>query len=134
MRLVSVYDHPDSPSVLFELLKERTPDMSISHKEMPTAAQHMQFVCSKPYEHWFLIERDGIYLGSVYLTKAREVGIFIFAAYQRRGYGVQALKLLIERSPGKLLANINPKNERSKALFEGLGFRHIQNTYELEII
>ena len=129
--LTSVYDNQDSPRVLYELLKERTPEMNISFR-MPTEAQHMQFFCSKPYEHWYLIVVDGAVVGNVYLTKLREVGIFIFTTHQRNGYGRSAVEQLKALHPGKLLANINPKNERSKALFKGLGFKHIQETYELE--
>ena len=35
---------------LYQLLGERTPDQSISHKEMPSIGEHIRFLESNPYE------------------------------------------------------------------------------------
>ena len=38
----------------------------------------------------------------------------------------------MKRHPRKrFLANVNPRNKKSIAMFEAMGFRHLQNTYEL---
>ena len=63
--------------------------------------------------------------------EGREVGIFIFKMWQRKGIGKAAIEELLQRHPGNLLANINPNNERSIQFFEELGAKHIQNTYEI---
>ena len=131
MRLIDVYTEPAAPFVLYDLLKERTPEQSISHKRMPDLDEHCRFFESRPYVAWYLIEDNGRLVGSAYITKRREVGIFIFKDQHRKGYATLALAELRAKHPGNLLANINPMNAASIALFEGLGFKHIQNTYEL---
>jgi RimJ/RimL family protein N-acetyltransferase len=131
--LVDAYETLDAPLQLYSLLMERAPEVSISHKAMPTEAEHMAFFMSKPYPVWNLVlDPDKECVGACYLTKDREIGIFIFEHWQGRGYGGLAVKLLIEQNKGKrLLANISPLNERSALMFKKLGFRHIQQTYEL---
>lgn len=130
MRLVNVYKVPSAKRVLYELLKERTADQSISHKNLPTWEEHVSFFNSHPYHVWYLIEENRAWVGAIYITNQREVGLFIFNAFHRGGHGSQALCLLRQKHPGKLLANINPKNEESKRFFKKHGFRFIQETYE----
>lgn len=134
IRLVDVYTQPDALEILYELLKERPAEAAISHHAMPTFEQHRQFVTRRPYEAWYLLLGEGdAVLGSIYLTKAREVGIFIFQAHQRRGYAQKAIAMLREKHPGRLLANVAPLNLPSIAFFEDkLGGRVVQITYELK--
>src|SRR3990167_6120096 len=120
----------DHIKILYDLLLEREDFMNISHKKMPVIAQHTAFVESNPYFQWLLIKNDdGSYVGSIYLTKQREIGVFIFKRYQGMGYGKAAVIELRKRVPGKMLANISPKNEKSIKFFESLGVKLIQNTY-----
>lgn len=123
----------DPIEVLWELMKERTADQSISHKRLPTIEQHVAFVLSHPYHEWYLVHtRSNGVVGSVYLTNHREIGVFIFNRYQAAGFGTAAIVEIMKRYPGeRLLANINPANTASIKTFEKLGARHIQNTYEL---
>ena len=131
MHLSGVYG-TGSQGELYDILRERTPDESISHKEMPTWDEHVEFVNSMPYQHWYLIESKlyGV-LGTIYLTKNREVGVFIKRKFRGEGYAKAAIRLLRERHPGRLLANVNPNNETSRKLWESLGGELIQVTYEL---
>lgn len=129
MQLIDVYKHPNAYTILWELLQERTPEQSISHKEMPSWGRHCVFVESHPYIAWYLIEVDEI-VGAVYLTRMDEIGIFIFKEHHGKGYGTQAVKMLMEKHPrDKFLANMNPENYKSSGMFRKLGFKHIQNTY-----
>jgi len=130
MRLVDAYC-VDDPWILFELLQQRTPQQSISHKEMPTYKQHCDFFYSKPYAHWYLIKKDGEYIGGIYLTGIREIGISIIQKHQGNGYGKVAVKLLLELHPGRALWNVNPENERSIAMAKSLGGKLIQYTFEI---
>lgn len=135
MKLIDIYggaNIEDAYRILFELLGERSTDQRISHKRMPSFEEHKQFIDSMPYTAWYLIEdeSEGI-VGAVYLSKMREVGLFIFNRYWKKKFGSQAFKLLRDKHPGRLLANINPANDRSIRFFQSLGFTHIQNTYEL---
>jgi len=117
---------------LFELLQERDPRANISHKKMPTYEKHIKFIISKPYSKWYVIKSVKHNLGSIYLTKSGEIGIFIKKDVQKRGIGKNALRLLIKLNPrSRYLANVNPRNLKSIQFFKKNGFRLIQYTYEL---
>ncbi len=128
---IPVYREKKAITFLYDLLKERTQNQSISHKKMPTVGEHATFFHSKPYAAWYLIKAQDEYVGSIYLTEAREVGIFILNRFQGRKYGVLAVERIKEKWPGPIYANINPDNEQSIKFFKKLGAKHIQNTYEL---
>ncbi len=120
-------------SFLYELLTERDPRANISHKKIPTFAQHIKFVESKPYSKWYIIEYDGTKVGSAYLSKQDEIGLFIKKNLQRKNLGKQALKILLKKNPrNRYLANISPKNKKSIKFFQKNGFKLIQYTFELE--
>jgi RimJ/RimL family protein N-acetyltransferase len=134
MRLVDVYDSPgysssDCRQVLWDLLAERTPEQSISHKWMPTPEEHEAFVKSRPYLAWYLIEVHGCIRGACYLSKQREIGVAVLKDFRGSGFGHRAVQLLMGRHPGKFLANVNPANIPSANLFKSLGFGLIQHTY-----
>lgn len=119
--------------VLYDLLAEREVDESISHNMMPTYAEHEAFVRRVPYREWCIVYNDrNEAIGSFYMTFVRnEVGIAIFKKYRRKGYATAILKRVVETNGEVgILANINPRNNKSIALFEGLGFKLIQQTYE----
>lgn len=119
---------------LYELLKERDPKYNISHKKMPNYSQHEKFVLSKPYDKWYIILKSSKEIGSIYLTKENEIGIFIKKNMQKKGIGFNVLKTLMEKNPRKrYLANINPMNKKSIRFFKNNGFKLIQYTFELEI-
>lgn len=118
---------------LYNLLKDRDPRANISHKKMPSFKQHEAFVLSKPYLKWYVVTESGKTVGSIYLTKNNEIGLFLQKEMQGKGLGHKALKLLIEKNPRKrYLANVNPKNKKSIQFFKNNGFRLIQHTYEFE--
>ena len=131
MKLVSIYDEAESVQILYRLLSERTPDQSISHKGMPHFEDHYDFVHSKPYNAWYLIKYKGDYVGSIYLTKLRELGIFIFNEYQHRGIATKAIHLIQTLHPGRMLANVNPNNTPSMEMFKKMG-NLIQVTFTLD--
>ena len=130
--LVDVHTTPfilNAKSILFDLLAERGPEINISHSEMPSWKSHIAFIESKPYHCWYLVRVEDCIVGTVYLTKYDEVGICIFKNCQRRGFGSDAVRLLIEKHPRKkYLANINQANEKSIAMFDKMGFKHVQDT------
>lgn len=136
----------DAATPLYELLKERTPEQSISHIKMPTFEEHVAFVEHPGYRVWNLILDGDVVVGSVYLTPRNELGIAIFKAHQRKGYATFAFNAMnkvwaymlrkhrnvVGGNTASFLANINPNNEASIKFFESLGFVHIQNTYRYE--
>lgn len=117
---------------LFQLLKERDPRVNISHRKMPTYQQHVQFIKSKPYSKWYIITKKKKKIGSIYLSKKKEIGIFLKKDLQGKGIGTKALHLLIQKNPrNRFLANVSPQNTESVKFFEKNGFRLIQYTFEL---
>ena len=133
MHLINVYDLEEwKIQALYDILSERTPDESISHKEMPAWDEHVKFVGSRPYAHWYLIGEKPLHVvGTIYLTENREVGVFIKREFRGEGFAKTAIRLLRDRHPGRLLANVNPDNKPSRKLWESLGGELIQVTYEL---
>jgi RimJ/RimL family protein N-acetyltransferase len=120
---------------LYKLLKERDSRANISHKKMPNIKQHEKFILSKPYSKWYIIQDIDEDLGSIYLTKDNEIGIFLIKKIHGTGIGFSVLELLIEKNPrSRYLANVNPKNKKSIQFFKNNGFKLIQHTYELEKI
>ena len=117
---------------LFELLKERDPRANISHKKMPSYDEHIKFIKSKPYTRWYIILKSKERVGSIYLSKNDEIGIFLSKEYQKKNIGNTALVELIRKNPRKrYLANVNPKNKKSSTFFKKNNFKLIQHTYEM---
>ncbi len=116
---------------LFDLLKERNPNANISHKKMPSYDEHVDFIKSKPYTKWYVILKSNEKVGSIYLSKNDEIGIFILKKFQGNNFGVYALNELLKKNPRKrFLANVNPKNKKSISFFKNNGFKLIQYTFE----
>jgi len=144
IKLVDLRSLPDHQAVAltWQLLEERPIEASISHRQMPSWEKHKEYVLNHPYRVWNAIDAAGSgMVGTVLLTEHNEIGIAILREHQRRGYARAAVKMLMEeyrpaaeiagRRSGYFLANVNPHNGASIALFLGLGGRLIQHTYEL---
>ncbi len=142
VRLTRVEDYPNATGILYELIKERTAEESISHKELPSYYEHSCYVASHPYRYWWIVTNiDGVPVGAAYATHQNELGIAISKHYRRRGYAKAALQKIIYMAlpkpavmgvrHGKWLSNINPRNTASMQLFRSIGFNHIQNTLSL---
>ncbi|MBN18931.1 MAG: N-acetyltransferase [Chloroflexi bacterium] len=124
--------HKNDYRFLFNLLKERESFMNISHKKMPTFSEHVKFVRSKPYTKWYIIENGKKKVGSIYLSKQDEIGIFIKKNERQKDIGNSALELIMKKNPReRFLANINPKNKKSITFFQKNNFKLIQYTYEI---
>ncbi len=116
---------------LFQLLEERDPRTNISHKNMPSYDEHIHFIQSKPYTKWYIIMKSKKKVGSIYLSKNDEIGIFISKKYQGSDIGKHALCQLINKNPrNRYLANVNPKNKRSIRFFKNNNFQLLQYTFE----
>lgn len=141
---VPVTDDTDfAADFLWRIMEERSePEeahTNISHTALPTFKQHKEFVETPPFRLWFLIKHGDEYVGQIRATWRNEIGVSLLRRYRGRGIAARAVKFLMDsHSPmpeikshtrNGWIANINPKNERSIAMFEKLGFHHIQNTY-----
>ena len=96
---------------LYQLLAQRDPIANISHRKMPTYDEHIRFVQSKPYSRWYVIYQKNEKVGSIYLSKQDEIGIFLKKEARGLGVGKIAMRLLMKENPrSRFLANISPKN------------------------
>ena len=135
MELISVHGLDDEKRTfiwesMYALLKEREPYQSISHKEVPTYIEHYNFMRNQPYKHWYAIIDNG-FIGSIYIGKENNIGLFIKKDQIGKGYGAQALKRIIELHPlDYYLANIAPENSNSIAFFSNFGFKHYKTLME----
>lgn len=134
MKLIPISDTLDHAKLLYDLLAQRPVAANISHKKMPSWGEHLDFIASSPYRAWYLVQPGSSgFVGSIYLSKQNEIGVAIFPEFQGRGHGTQAvLTLMQQHGPGQYLANVAPKNEASRKMFEKLGFKLVQHTYALE--
>lgn len=145
LTLRSVYKNPHGAEILYELLRERSeeddPLVNISHRALPPWHKHLRFFRSHPYRAWYFVKEDGLIAGYVYASRQNEIGIVLSKDYRGRGIGRWAVSTVTTRHKplpakpgirsGRWLANINPKNERSVAMFSRLGFNQLQVTYAL---
>ena len=137
-------DSDSDAKFLFDLLEERDVSANISHKKMPSYNSHVQFIKSEPYKKWCIIyvrhrkDKSHTYdkekVGSIYLSKNDEIGIFISKKFQGKNIGKYALNDLMAKDTRikKYLANVNPKNKKSIAFFKKNGFELLQYTFEFK--
>ena len=118
---------------LYELLKNKDPNSNISHKKMPSYDEHVEFVMSKPYTNWYIIECDKKNVGTIYLSKQDEIGISINNDYEYDQIAKTALKLLMKLNPRKrYLANVSPKDVKSQEFLLKNGFTGLEYIYEMK--
>ena len=117
---------------LYELLKNRNPQVNISHKTIPTFEKHVEFVMSKPYDTWYVIEYTDKKIGSIYLSKQDEIGISFVDDSFHDQFGNSVIKLLTKKNPRtRYLANVSPLNKKLQNFFVNNGFTELEYTYEL---
>lgn len=137
MLLVNVHNNKTSKAALFELLQQRGAEHAISHKKIPSFDDHCRFVDSRPYRFWYLIEVEGHYIGSVYITEMNEIGLFLKGSYALKIQ--EAIELVLSKhqplpaiSSKRIEAfsiNVNPRNLDLIQSVEAMGGQHVQNTY-----
>ena len=137
-----VADVPGSYEFLYELLRNRGPNVSISHQRMPTYVEHLNFCENHPYRAWKIIslKSSKAFIGAIYLTDGsfegqlgNEIGIFLHPNYQKMGFGPEAIrKLMREFGDGRYYLNVNPKNTFAEGVYRLMGFDVIQKTYFLD--
>jgi RimJ/RimL family protein N-acetyltransferase len=121
----------DDTQFLYDLLAQRDPIANISHRRMPTMAEHVAFMRTQPYTAWMVVLADGKRVGSIYLSHTNEIGLHLLNDQTGHGYGTDAIAALVIQYPReRYFANVAPGNVRSREFFERHGFRCIQHTLE----
>lgn len=133
--------YDDALSLLYSILAERPPEANISHRRMPSYTEHFKFVSSRPYRIWMLIEFEGVNVGAIYASWRNEIGIAVKRDRSGRGIATAALRKFLSEfdpldasdavRPTGFVANVAPGNAASLHLFEKIGGRRIQVTFEL---
>ena len=114
---------------LFNHLKERDPRENISHKKMPTYDEHVKFVLSKPYSKWYIIFEKNKKIGSVYLTKADELGLHLKKEYFRESMLKEILECLMKNEQNKrFVFNVSPRNKKFMKFLQKNGYVISQQT------
>ena len=117
---------------LYDLLKNKDSNANISHKKMPSYDEHVEFVMSKPYTNWYIIEYDKKNVGAIYLSKQDEIGISVNNDYEYDQIAKPALKLLMKLNQRKrYLANTSTKDVRSQEFLLKNGFTGLEYVYEM---
>ena len=120
---------------LYKLLKERDSKENISHKEMPSYKEHIKFVKSRPYQKWYIIEKNRKKIGAIYFSKQNEIGVHFLPKISNESIRQAAIQELIKKNPGKkYFINVNPKNLEQLKFLNTNGFSLIQNTLEYDLI
>ena len=114
---------------LFDLLKKRDPISNISHKKMPSYSQHIKFIKSKPYSKWYIIFEKNKKIGSVYLTKADEIGLHLKKGYFRESLLKAILESLMKNEPNnRFVFNVSPRNKKFMKFLQKNGYMISQQT------
>jgi hypothetical protein len=118
---------------LFNLLQKRDLKVNISHKKMPTYNQHIKFLKSKPYSKWYIIILEKQKIGSIYLSKQNEIGIFLMKSWDIDDIRLKSLIILMKKNPRKrYLANVNPNNKKLISFWKKNNFSLVSYSYELD--
>lgn len=131
---------PDDKQVdtLYRLLKSRR--HGISHKQIPSFAEHNEFVRNHPYRAWFLVRDAEDFIGSVYVHTDNSIGIHLEDG-KLPGHLRQVLDEIMQRfAPlpavksvrnGSFSINVAPTDKPLMAALEDCGFSIAQMTYIL---
>lgn len=124
---------------LYKLLKNRDIECNISHYKNPSIEEHIKFVNSHPYRHWFCIKKENKLLGSVYVTYNNEVSIILFKKNKKNF--IKTLKLILSyikplpaipsRRNKNFTLNLSPANKYYSTILRDLGSKKIQETFLL---
>ena len=114
---------------LYEMLKERDPTINVTHKKLPSFNKHLEFIKSKPYDAWYIIEIKSKPIGHIYIDNESRIGWFIKKEFKGFGFVIPAfeeLKTLHKRE--KYFGKVNPNNFEAQNLLTKLKFV-LKNTY-----
>ena len=98
-------------------------------------SNHVKFIKSTPYSKWLLIEYRNKIIGSVYLSKNKEIAIWI--KKNIKDYKMEIHKKILDEvikkfTRKKYFVNLNPRNKKMINFYKKSGFKLIYFTFELE--
>lgn len=122
---------------LYNLLHRRK--YNISHKKMPTFEEHEIFVQNNPYRAWYLIKKENLCVGSVYILRDNCIGINmdlpVVQSIQETILFITSkhkpLKEIKSIRPPNYYMNVSIDNSDMQRILETIGATKIQYTYLL---
>ena len=129
----------DKIETLYHFFNARASESRISSQPKLSLEQHTQFVKNHPYRHWFMISRDEVMIGSLYLrfdnTLSLQMIDFTDCAYEQSLelvlQAIQPLPALPSVRPANFFINLAPNNDVAAEKLREIGMRPIQTTYVL---
>jgi len=130
LRLVAERDIP----ILYQHLKEflSESNSNVSGRPLPKFKDSEKFVLkylcdnkNHEYDKWYVVldEHQNI-IGNVVIDKKNWISYHILKLYQAKGYGQQAIKLLMKKNPReRYFATINQNNISSLNIIKKFGFK-----------
>ena len=119
----------DNAEFLDEMLKERDSTVNVTPQKLPLFSEHLEFLKSKPYDAWYIIEIESKQVGHIYIDNENRIGWFIKREFKGFGFVIPAfeeLKILHKRK--NYLGKVNPNNFEAQNLLTKLKFV-LKNTY-----
>jgi len=119
----------DNAEFLYEMLKERDSTVNVTHQKLPLFNEHLEFIKSKPYDAWYIIEIESKHVGHIYIDNENRIGWFIKREFKGFGFVIPAfeeLKILHKRK--NYLGKVNTNNFEAQNLLTKLKFV-LKNTY-----
>jgi len=114
---------------LYDLLQQRNPKESISHREMPAYDEHIRFNNTKPYKVDYIICTGSIPIGRLYITPASEIGIKVMNKI-REPVIRELLRIVLDNFTYRFCFNISPNDKLFKTILKEFKFKKIMETYE----
>lgn len=74
LKFIRVRKDGEHTKALYKLLKSRI--YNISNSTIPSYEEHEFFVKNHPYRVWYLIQKEGLYVGSLYILRDNCIGIY----------------------------------------------------------
>ena len=137
IKFIKVKNTEKHALLLYDLLKKRS--HNISHQTLPTYEDHKKFLANNPYRAWFLIIKNDVCVGSVYLLKSNSIGVF---ALKRQHDCLEAsIQMVLEKyrplpeiksiRTAEFSINIHPNNRALITAAKTLNGKLVQKTYTL---
>jgi len=122
---------------LFQLLIKRK--YSISHNNLPTMSDHIEFVKSNNYLHWAIIYEDKIPIGTFYIQNNNSIGLnllnqkikIVFETLKYINSNFKPHELIKSQIPSYFYINVAYENEDLKKILIDLENIPIQTSYKI---
>lgn len=137
LRLERILPTDNQIEHLFDQLRLRT--HFISHNQMPSFSEHVQFVRKNPYRIWFLIKLGETYVGNAYIQFDNSIGLNLLETTKEGVPRIlRAIQEEIEPLPeiksvrkNGFHINVAPSNISLLQILKSMGLSESQRSFDL---